>query len=112
MNEIFLAALIFVESSGRDLARGDRNKALGCLQIHCGVITDVNMHYGTSYKLSDRRSRKKSKEICMMYLDMWAPDEDFYTLARIWHGGPRGHKKPETKAYAKAVLEYMEKHDI
>jgi len=31
-------------------------------------------------------------------------DKDWYTLARIYNGGPNGHKKYRTKGYGKCVL--------
>ena len=104
-SEKLLGALIQVESSGNDKAIGDSGKAVGCLQIRKEVIKDVNRVYGTSYKMSDRTNRAKSKEICKKYISIYATtkrlgrnvtNED---MARIWNGGPNGYKKNATKKY-------------
>jgi len=49
-------ALMHVESKGKVHAIGDNGRAVGCLQIHKGVIEDVNRAYNTTYRLSDRKS--------------------------------------------------------
>ncbi len=82
-------ALIHVESRGKVHAIGDNGRAVGCLQIHKGVIEDVNRAYNTSYKHSDRKSIDKAREIGRRYLILHggrnATDEKY---ARIWNGGP------------------------
>lgn len=97
-------ALVHVESKGRSSAVGDNGKALGILQIHKEVVDDVNRAYGTSYEYDDRKSVELSREICCKYLILhgghWASDEKY---ARIWNGGPRGHRKPRTKRFWRKV---------
>jgi hypothetical protein len=93
-------ALMHVESKGKVHAIGDNGRAVGCLQIHKVVIEDVNRAYNTSYKYSDRKSIEKSREICRRYLILHggrnATDEKY---ARIWNGGPKGHRKVATRKY-------------
>ncbi len=45
-----IAALITVESNGRDNAVGDGGRAIGALQIHKSVVVDVNRIAGISYE--------------------------------------------------------------
>lgn len=95
-----IAALILVESSGNATAVGDGGRALGCLQIHRCVITDVNRRYKTDFKHADALDIDKAILICQMYLEMYAPPgATMEQLARIWNGGPNGYKKKCTKAY-------------
>lgn len=111
---IFLAALIAVESSGDPAAIGDppspgygaasNGRALGILQIHAEVIRDVNRIYGTHYRHSDALNPARAKKICKLYLQAYAgrnatPER----MARIWNGGPNGHKKQATVQYWRRV---------
>ena len=41
-----ITSLVQVESRGNSNAIGDNGKAIGCLQIHKGVVEDVNRIYG------------------------------------------------------------------
>lgn len=102
-------ALATVESSNNPSAVGDGGNALGLLQIWECIIVDVNAHYGTRYKHSDAFDPVKAREICRLYLDHYATErrlgrtptlEDY---ARIWNGGPNGHKKASTAKYWKKV---------
>ncbi len=52
-----ISALIIVESSGNDLAIGDNGRALGPLQIHRGVVQDVNRITGSHYRHQDMTNR-------------------------------------------------------
>jgi len=103
-----ITAICMEESSGgRDKRDGDDGRAVGPLQIHVIVITDVNRKYGTTYTPADRRDLKASVEICVRYLLMWAPNGTPERWARIWNGGPRGDKKDSTRAYWGRVRKYL-----
>lgn len=95
-----LSALEAVESNGRVHAVGDRGRAAGCLQIHRCVVDDVNRRYGRGFAYSDRFDPILAREMCRLYLVMHgghrATDEVY---ARIWNGGPNGHRKPQTRRY-------------
>lgn len=103
-------ALICVESNGNDYALGDNGNAIGCLQIWECVIDDVNRIYKTHYTHKDAYNRTKSIAICKAYLRHYAPanasDEVF---ARIWNGGPKGHKKQSTLKYWNKVKKALKK---
>jgi hypothetical protein len=97
-----LPKLIHVESRGNHKAVGDSGKALGQLQIWKVVVKDVNKTYKTNYKHKDAFDRYLSTEICYLYLKHWSKVKgvsDEKSLARIWNGGPHGHKKKATLAY-------------
>lgn len=99
-SEKLIDALVHVESKGEVHAVGDNGKAIGPLQIHKEVVDDVNKAYGTNYTYDDRKSIDKSREICRKYLLLHggrhATNEKY---ARIWNGGPNGHRKSRTRKY-------------
>jgi len=105
ITSLLLAALIAAESSGNAQAIGDGGKAFGVLQIHAGVVVDVNRIAGTNYRHADAFDPALAATMCRIYLGHYATekrigrpvtDED---RARIWNGGPNGWKKPATVKY-------------
>ena len=103
-------ALVKVESNGDSRAIGDNGKALGVLQIWSVVVEDVNQVSRIKYTHADAFDPAKARAICRAYLARYCTakrlgreptDEDF---ARVWNGGPNGHKKAATKSYWKKVL--------
>jgi hypothetical protein len=95
-----ISALIIVESSGNDLAIGDNGRALGPLQIHRGVVLDVNRITGSHYRHQDMTNRVAARAVCEAYLKHWGKGKTTEEQARIWNGGPQGHKKKQaTEAY-------------
>jgi hypothetical protein len=107
--EPILTALMWVESKNDDNAIGDKhmaNKAYGVLQIRQPCVDDVNRRYGTSYKAEQcLGNRKLSMWIFEKYISMYATSQrlgrkpTYEDIARIWNGGPNGHKKPTTDHY-------------
>ena len=86
-----------VESSGRlNPPDGDGGKAGGPLQIHPGVIKDVNQYYGTEFTLDDRFDLEKSKLIAKLYITMWMEIQREQIAARIYKGGPAGFEREST----------------
>ena len=94
-----IAALITVESNGRDNAIGDGGAAIGALQIHRAVVVDANRIAGTSYTHSQMTNRVAARRVCEIYLTRYAAGKTNEEAARIWNGGPTGYKKSVTLAY-------------
>lgn len=100
-----IPALEQVESGGNPDARGDGNRAWGILQIWEVVIQDVNRVKGTSYVHADAFDPEKARAICRAYLSIYCTPRrlgrqpTMEDAARIWNGGPNGHKKPATLKY-------------
>lgn len=107
MKAQLLAALLAVESGGNDLAVGDNGRALGALQIHRGVVVDVNRRHGTRYTHRDMHDRAKAVRVCNLYLQTYAPGASLEVQARVWNGGPRGASKPATLGYWAKVRREM-----
>jgi hypothetical protein len=106
---LLLTALIHVESGGNDRALGDYVQGaptrFGCLQIGDEVLADVRRISGHWVSRPDAFDRAKASQICVLYLSYWCEPsrlgheptmEDF---ARVWNGGPEGHRKQSTITY-------------
>ena len=98
-----ISALIIVESSGNDLAIGDNGRAVGPLQIHRGVVLDVNRITGSSYRHQDMTNRVAARAVCEAYLRHYGRGKTTEQQARIWNGGPTGDRKQATVAYWRRV---------
>jgi len=110
MLKLLILALIMVESGGDPNAVGDNGQAVGVLQIHPIMVQDVNRILGEEkFSLDDRYNRQKSIVMCKVYFNHYGKDKTTEQLARIWNGGPRGHKKESTKKYWKKVRRELEK---
>lgn len=102
--EIFINALIKVESNNNANAFNKKENAVGVLQIRPILIRDINRFSKNKYTLEDRWDLKKSKQIFNEYVRYYINDTTkFQEIARKWNGGPLGHKKPETKIYWEKV---------
>jgi hypothetical protein len=102
-----ISALIIVESSGNDLAVGDGGKAIGPLQIHRGVVLDVNRITGSHYRHQDMTNRAQARAVCEAYLRHYGRGKTTEQQARIWNGGPTGDKKHATLVYWNKVSKHM-----
>ena len=102
-----ISALIIVESSGNDLAIGDGGKAIGPLQIHRGVVIDVNRITGSNYRHSEMTNRAQARAVCEAYLRHYGKGASTEQLARRWNGGPRGDTRPSTEAYWAKVKKHL-----
>jgi len=111
MHPLLLSALIQIESGGNDLARG-RHGELGALQIKPILVRDVNRIMGTHYAHSQVTNRAVSTFIAQSYLAHYGKNLSDENLARIWQGGPVGHKKSSTRAYARRVMRELENRTI
>lgn len=109
MNTIsnLISALIIVESSGNDQAIGDHGKAIGCLQIHKEVVTDVNRITGSHYRHEEMKDRAKARAVCEAYLKHYGKGATPEQLARRWNGGPKGDTKTSTEAYWAKVKKHL-----
>ena len=102
-----ISALIIVESSGNDQAIGDNGRALGPLQIHRGVVLDVNRITGSNYRHSEMTNRAAARAVCEAYLRHYGRGKTTEQQARIWNGGPTGDRKSTTEAYWAKVKKHL-----
>lgn len=104
-----VSAIHKVESSGRiGKILGDGGKALGPLQIHYKTWKDaVEFDKSIKGKYKDCSDLNYSKKIFIAYLNKYAAGKSLEERARIWNGGPQGHKKAETKKYWNKVKQLL-----
>jgi hypothetical protein len=110
MHPLLLSALIQIESHGNDQARG-RHGELGALQIKSIMVRDINRIMGTSYAHAQVTNRAVSIFIAESYFAHYGKNLSDESLARIWQGGPVGHKKSSTRAYSKRVMRQLQSMD-
>jgi hypothetical protein len=101
---MLFAAICIVESGGNPNARNAGEDAVGIAQIRPVMVRDCNRiaelrGLRTRWTLDDRTSVHKSWQMWWLYQDHYARDKSLEYKARIWNGGPSGHKKPATKPY-------------
>lgn len=100
---LFFIALMAVENP-RNVdsigAAGER----GPLQITPIVVRDVNRIYDTSFTVDHCWDYDTSVEIAKLYLEHYAKNATVVEAARIWNGGPRGHRKGATVLYGQRFL--------
>ena len=113
VSDRLLNAIEQVESHGNASAIGDQGRALGSMQIWQAVITDANRIAHTSYSHADAFDRTKARSIASIYLNYYGkrighePTNQDY--ARIWNGGPSGHRKSVTLGYWNKVKKELAK---
>ena len=84
--DIFINALIWVESKGDCMAIGTKND-VGVLQITPILVKDVNRILKEErYILEDRYSRDKSIEMFNIIQDHYNPQHDYHLALKIWNG--------------------------
>lgn len=81
--ELFIEALIWVESRGEETAMGQDDDA-GVLQIRPCMVAEANRIIGTeTYTLDDRFSREKSIEMWSVVQDYHNPSHDVVKALKI-----------------------------
>jgi soluble lytic murein transglycosylase-like protein len=110
--DALIRAMIIQESSGNDFALGDfvngKPTAFGCLQITDAALEDVNVRLGRAYSSEDRFDRKKSIEIAIAYMRLYAGQSVGEKAARVFNGGPTGYSKKSTEEYWRLIKKIME----
>ena len=96
--ELFIEALIQVESGGREDAEG-RDGDAGVLQIRPCMVAEANRLLGAEvYSLDDRYSREKS-------IGMWSAVQDIRNPSHGIREALRLHNPRASKRYVEEVLE-------
>lgn len=106
--EDFIRAEIQVESGGNNLAIGDKNLAIGVLQIHLGCWKDaIRANKSIGGKYADCFKRAYSIQIMNAYLNKYCPNaviqSNYEIMARTWNGGHGGMNNARTIKYWRKV---------
>jgi hypothetical protein len=98
-----LDAIAVVESRANPAAVGDGGRALGVYQIHRSYWADGTELLGVTWKYREARDPRKARQVVRAYLSYYGRGKSLLEIARIHNGGPRGHMKAATLAYAHKI---------
>ena len=101
-------AIVKVESRGNASAKS--KDCVGILQIRPILVADCNEYLQMKgkkkqFKLSDRLSPEKSKEMFRLYQKRYNPTNNVEKAIRLWNGGC-GYSVAKTEIYFKKVMKY------
>jgi hypothetical protein len=114
---VLLQAIALVESGANPTEYNFKENAVGMYQIRSCVMRDVNKVRQSkglsSFSHNDAYDPSKATEIAITYLLYWGGDyekeyeqpADFFILAAIWNGGPKGYEKKQARDYAMRVYQ-------
>ena len=84
--QLFIEALIAIESSGNPDAIGDGGQAVGLLQIHPRTVDECNrILKRNEFTLDDRLSRERSVEMFEVIQEHYNPERDIHLAAKAWN---------------------------
>lgn len=113
-----LLAIATVESGNDPTKVNHAEDAYGLFQVRQPVLDDVNADNqlrSLGFTLKDCLEPRLAQMVFRLYISYWASpsrlgriatDED---IARIWNGGPSGHKRAATIPYWYKVRKELEK---
>lgn len=92
---VLMKAISIVESGGDPTAVGDNGDAFGHMQIHAGVVQDVNETYGTTYTHDQMFDYDVSCTVFWLWQKRYVRalsvnhgrQADIEICARFWNGG-------------------------
>jgi len=103
-----LDAIAKVESYHDPDAIGDGGRAAGAYQIHRSYWADGTKFLGVTWDYSLAADPVKAREVVRAYLLHYGRGCTLLEMARIHNGGPTGHKKPSTLAYARKIARILD----
>ena len=94
---VFIQAIIFVESNNNVNAKN--GKCIGLMQISPILVRECNnilkkKESKKRFKLKDRKSSSKSKEMFILIQEEYNPKHDLRKAAKIWNAGNFSKKNP------------------
>ena len=104
-------AIIQVESEGD--AKAVNGNCCGAMQIAPILVEDCNMILQKRgekrrYTLDDRFNKKKSREMFVLIMSHYNPQNDVERAIRLWNGGVR-YKMKSTQRYYNKVMALLKK---
>jgi soluble lytic murein transglycosylase-like protein len=106
--ESLIDAIAIVESNGDPDAVGDGGRALGMYQIHRAYWQDGTRFLGVKWAYEQARDPQKARRVVRAYLMHYGRGKGLLDMARIHNGGPRGHRKAATRAYARKIAQVLQ----
>ena len=102
-----LDAIAVVESRDNPAAVGDHGKAVGVYQIHRSYWDKGTSILGVTWGYRDAQDPGKARQVVRAYLSYYGRGKTLLEIARIHNGGPRGHEKASTLAYAHKIEQVL-----
>lgn len=103
-----LDAIALVESRYNPAAVGDHGRALGVYQIHRSYWVEGTELLGVAWDYRDARDPQKARQVVRAYLSYYGRGKSLLDMARIHNGGPQGHRKTSTLAYARKIAQVLD----
>jgi len=98
-----LDAIAKVESRNDPTVLGDGGRAAGIYQIHRSYWADATRILGVAWDYREAKDPHKARQVVQAYLRHYGSGKTLLDMARIHNGGPRGHLKAATLAYAHKI---------
>jgi hypothetical protein len=105
---LLLDAIASVESHNSCVVTGDGGRAAGPYQIHRVYWADGTKFLGVTWSYDQASDPAKAREVVKAYLLHYGQGCSLLEMARIHNGGPNGHRKQSTLAYARRVAPVLE----
>ncbi len=106
--EELLDAIAKVESQSNPKAVGDGGRAIGSYQIHRLYWVDGTKFLDVDWTYDQAKDPVKARAVVRAYLSHYGRGRSLLDKARIHNGGPRGHRKKATLAYARKIARVLE----
>jgi hypothetical protein len=82
-------------------------RAVGVYQIHRSYWVDATKILRVDWDYGDARNPCKARQVVQAYLRHYGRGKTPIEMARIHNGGPRGHRKAATLAYARKIEQVL-----
>lgn len=106
--EELLDAIAKVESRSNPDAVGDGGRAIGSYQIHRLYWVDGTRLLGVEWSYDQAKDPVKARAVVRAYLRHYGRGRSLLDKARIHNGGPKGHHKKATLAYARKIARVLD----
>jgi hypothetical protein len=114
----FINAIGEIETLNTDSLIGDSGRAFGRYQMHAVCVKGSGLEDLLNYQHKDMFDSTKSDHVfwaamgvhCYSYAQKYGKYPNLGELARMWNGGPNGHKKQSTLNYLKKFEQCLRKN--
>jgi hypothetical protein len=114
----FINAIGEIETLNTDSLIGDSGKAYGRYQMHAVCVKGSGLEDLLNYQHKDMFDSVKAERVfwaamgvhCYTYAQKYGKYPNYRELARMWNGGPNGHKKQSTLNYLKKFEQCQRKN--
>jgi hypothetical protein len=114
----FINAIGHIETLNTDSLIDNSGMAYGRYQMHSVCVKGSGLEYLLNYQHKDMFDSVKAERVfwaamgvnCYTYAQKYGKYPNLGELARMWNGGPNGHKKQSTLNYLKKFEQCLRKN--